>query len=365
MDSLATMSRNNIANGLRVDASVLLKFDAATVPTSMPFDPARRLLAAPPQVIQRLDEENLRSRRFLHPSSYAKVTRECEQRLAADHLPFLQAHCRHMVTHEYRHGELVARDRERLSRRRPPALPAGALPPHGDARVQAQWVGRARALESPPTTCPFCRRTAATWWRTSTGTVSWSRATASAWVAADCCFVPVKCDWLCCTSEAWLTVLCCTSEAWLVGVVQGEVWCYTSDVWWCIGDVYCCTRLPVLRGVADLANMLGPIHNGLTVVLYQWSVTDCGVVPVLCGVADLANMFRLLSPIHNGLTVLVDEVQQHIRTVSLDAVQSLKGNNVSTSVGLRIARVVPRFALWLGGRGGRGEWPTGEWPTGE
>ncbi|PVD30741.1 hypothetical protein C0Q70_10016 [Pomacea canaliculata] len=49
------------------------------------------------KVIQRLDTENLRSRRFLHGSSYDKVTQECQQRLVADHLQFLHAECHEMV----------------------------------------------------------------------------------------------------------------------------------------------------------------------------------------------------------------------------------------------------------------------------
>lgn len=57
------------------------------------------------QVIQRLDNENLRSRKFLHPSSYTKVTRECEQRTVADHLQFLHGECKDMVQHERRNGQ--------------------------------------------------------------------------------------------------------------------------------------------------------------------------------------------------------------------------------------------------------------------
>ena len=56
------------------------------------------------QVIQRLDEEGMRSRKFLNPSSYAKVTHECEQRMIADHLQFLHGECRAMVRKEKRHG---------------------------------------------------------------------------------------------------------------------------------------------------------------------------------------------------------------------------------------------------------------------
>jgi len=56
------------------------------------------------QVIQRLDDESMRSRKFLNPSSYAKVTHECQQRMIADHLQFLHAECRNMVHKEKRHG---------------------------------------------------------------------------------------------------------------------------------------------------------------------------------------------------------------------------------------------------------------------
>ncbi|XP_074658807.1 cullin-2-like [Tubulanus polymorphus] len=52
------------------------------------------------KVIHRLSDENFRSRKFLHPSSYTKVTRECELRMIADHLPFLQSECKEMVEKE-------------------------------------------------------------------------------------------------------------------------------------------------------------------------------------------------------------------------------------------------------------------------
>ena len=56
------------------------------------------------QVIQRLDDECMRSRKFLNASSYAKVTHECQQRMIADHLQFLHGECRAMVHKEKRHG---------------------------------------------------------------------------------------------------------------------------------------------------------------------------------------------------------------------------------------------------------------------
>lgn len=49
------------------------------------------------KVLQRLDDENLRNRKFLHPSSYGKVIEECEQRMVADNLQFLHGECRAMV----------------------------------------------------------------------------------------------------------------------------------------------------------------------------------------------------------------------------------------------------------------------------
>ncbi|XP_067649383.1 cullin-2-like [Haliotis asinina] len=54
------------------------------------------------KVIQKLDNEDFRSRKFLHPSSYTKVTHECQQRMIADHLQFLHGECREMVQMEKR-----------------------------------------------------------------------------------------------------------------------------------------------------------------------------------------------------------------------------------------------------------------------
>ncbi|XP_050388623.1 cullin-2 [Patella vulgata] len=54
------------------------------------------------KVIQRLDNEDFRSRKFLHPTSYAKVTNECQMRCVADHLQFLHGECREMVQSERR-----------------------------------------------------------------------------------------------------------------------------------------------------------------------------------------------------------------------------------------------------------------------
>ncbi|KAL5007129.1 hypothetical protein ScPMuIL_015935 [Solemya velum] len=58
------------------------------------------------KVIQKLDNENFRSRKFLHPSSYAKVTHECQQRMVADHLQFihefLKSDCKELMHTERR-----------------------------------------------------------------------------------------------------------------------------------------------------------------------------------------------------------------------------------------------------------------------
>ncbi|KAM7302580.1 cullin-2 [Ixodes scapularis] len=54
------------------------------------------------RVLQCLAQENLRARRFLHPSSYPKVTRECEQHMVGAHLGFLQQECAAMVKGERR-----------------------------------------------------------------------------------------------------------------------------------------------------------------------------------------------------------------------------------------------------------------------
>ena len=58
------------------------------------------------QVIQRIESENKRSRKFLYPSSFSKVTSECEQRMVGDHLGVLHAECRPMVDKEI-HNDLA------------------------------------------------------------------------------------------------------------------------------------------------------------------------------------------------------------------------------------------------------------------
>lgn len=54
------------------------------------------------RVIQRIEAEDVRSRKFLYPSSYQKVTSECEQRMVGDHLSYLHSECKPMVGGERR-----------------------------------------------------------------------------------------------------------------------------------------------------------------------------------------------------------------------------------------------------------------------
>ncbi len=52
------------------------------------------------QALARLNEENLRSRRFLNPSSYNKVNQECQKRLVEDYLSFLHSECKELIKNE-------------------------------------------------------------------------------------------------------------------------------------------------------------------------------------------------------------------------------------------------------------------------
>ena len=54
------------------------------------------------RVIQKIEAEDMRSRKFLYPSSYQKVTGECEQRMVGDHLTYLHSECKPMVGTERR-----------------------------------------------------------------------------------------------------------------------------------------------------------------------------------------------------------------------------------------------------------------------
>uniref|UniRef100_A0A3B3SH09 Cullin-2 n=1 Tax=Paramormyrops kingsleyae TaxID=1676925 RepID=A0A3B3SH09_9TELE len=54
------------------------------------------------KVLGRLKDEEVRCRKYLHPSSYAKVIHECQQRMVADHLQFLHGECQGIVRQEKR-----------------------------------------------------------------------------------------------------------------------------------------------------------------------------------------------------------------------------------------------------------------------
>lgn len=57
------------------------------------------------QVLGRLKDEEMRCRKYLHPSSYAKVIHECQQRMVADHLHFLHGECQNIIRQEKRDGQ--------------------------------------------------------------------------------------------------------------------------------------------------------------------------------------------------------------------------------------------------------------------
>lgn len=57
------------------------------------------------QVLGRLKDEEVRCRKYLHPSSYAKVIHECQQRMVADHLQFLHGECQNIIRQEKRDGQ--------------------------------------------------------------------------------------------------------------------------------------------------------------------------------------------------------------------------------------------------------------------
>lgn len=48
----------------------------------------------------RIQDEDLRVRKFFHPVSYNRVIRECEARMVEDHIPYLQVECRQMIKEE-------------------------------------------------------------------------------------------------------------------------------------------------------------------------------------------------------------------------------------------------------------------------
>uniref|UniRef100_A0A671YTS8 Cullin 2 n=1 Tax=Sparus aurata TaxID=8175 RepID=A0A671YTS8_SPAAU len=54
------------------------------------------------KVLGRLKDEEMRCRKYLHPSSYGKVIHECQQRMVADHLQFLHGECQSIIRQEKR-----------------------------------------------------------------------------------------------------------------------------------------------------------------------------------------------------------------------------------------------------------------------
>uniref|UniRef100_A0A8C9G525 Cullin family profile domain-containing protein n=1 Tax=Pavo cristatus TaxID=9049 RepID=A0A8C9G525_PAVCR len=52
--------------------------------------------------LELLKDEEMRCRKYLHPSSYGKVIHECQQRMVADHLQFLHAECHNIIRQEKR-----------------------------------------------------------------------------------------------------------------------------------------------------------------------------------------------------------------------------------------------------------------------
>ena len=55
----------------------------------------------------RLNEENLRSRRFLNPSSYIKVNQELQKKLVDDILVIFHAECKNLIENEVNPGKFV------------------------------------------------------------------------------------------------------------------------------------------------------------------------------------------------------------------------------------------------------------------
>ncbi|KAJ3584080.1 hypothetical protein NHX12_014576 [Muraenolepis orangiensis] len=54
------------------------------------------------KVLGRLKDEEVRCRKYLHPSSYSRVIHECQQRMVADHLQFLHGECQNIIRQERR-----------------------------------------------------------------------------------------------------------------------------------------------------------------------------------------------------------------------------------------------------------------------
>ncbi|MED6273887.1 Cullin-2 [Characodon lateralis] len=62
------------------------------------------------KVLARLKDEEVRCRKYLHPSSYAKVIHECQQRMVADHLQFLHGECQNIIRQEKREDDMFCVD---------------------------------------------------------------------------------------------------------------------------------------------------------------------------------------------------------------------------------------------------------------
>ena len=65
------------------------------------------------KALARINEENLRSRRFLNPSSYNKVNQEVQKRLVEDYLNFLHSECKELTKNEVKHGKLQKRKQQK------------------------------------------------------------------------------------------------------------------------------------------------------------------------------------------------------------------------------------------------------------
>uniref|UniRef100_A0A2K6EUC0 Cullin 2 n=1 Tax=Propithecus coquereli TaxID=379532 RepID=A0A2K6EUC0_PROCO len=63
-----------------------------------------------PKVLGRLKDEEMRCRKYLHPSSYTKVIHECQQRMVADHLQFLHAECHNIIRQEKKNAKTLCID---------------------------------------------------------------------------------------------------------------------------------------------------------------------------------------------------------------------------------------------------------------
>lgn len=59
------------------------------------------------KALVRINDENLRSRRFLNASSYNKVNQEVQKRLVEDHLSFLYSECKELIINETKHVMLL------------------------------------------------------------------------------------------------------------------------------------------------------------------------------------------------------------------------------------------------------------------